>query len=795
MVGSVVNSTSYRYRDDTLFNEIEIKITKALYYAGYKGNLSDYPHLKKIKENSSAIDEILINLNDHLRENNNKNNYKKLIELINGGQDLGINNNYKLDVCKDCFYLNSSGVSTCSGNPFGEQDEVLKLIGLYYTITSKEYKGTKDIKLKDGLSTMADFCCEINRIYHSISSPSRSNLKKALDKFTEHNDVAIFIGSRKHCDKFYKFVKSETDLVNSKDNNTTQDNIRYISSEVKSATLEQIAVPLQGPSVVSVNLHQVNEKKAIVAVSKNPFSTQNSDVYTLVNLYKENIKDKYNGQKIINLSENIGSLDDFCREINQIKSDTSETYSSSRYKLLADFIKNEEVATLIGKMEGVPGDFYTKQTESICNHGMLLQRALNEYVNGVGGIDASQAEHRKKIERDLKNKTLRDNISIELEANGNVIIRSFPNDNEKIASVLTALLGEHQSNGTLSHKIAEFLKISRLGAYMQLQPLPGKLKIQVSVNQDTVESVNDKTSHLNELMDFISKHLKHINTELDNFPKRPEADASLAQLQKYHYKQMLAFDIHSSNYTEPRGNIISAKRWIQAKWGNVIGSVTKETYFGGKNDKPIDTIKKLRELLSRNVNNQNYEKSVLNGFKYPIINEGLDRIEKQAQRLDHLVTHHFVSEDMAKNLTFALCYSIASECVDLKQQSKSINFNKFRSKAKFVVPMVAALSVGVLIAGSLSTVLAPLAPILAIGICCFGLYYLITKCKPKLEKSEMSEQLTLAMNNLVYQKDFHLDSHDVGWMEAWKYRKEAIKRAAQAWWSRPVVPADNLSEA
>ncbi|HHH0903399.1 TPA: hypothetical protein ACPZPW_002145, partial [Yersinia enterocolitica] len=70
MVGSVVNSTSYRYRDDTLFNEIEIKITKALYYAGYKGNLSDYPHLKKIKENSSAIDEILINLNDHLRENN-----------------------------------------------------------------------------------------------------------------------------------------------------------------------------------------------------------------------------------------------------------------------------------------------------------------------------------------------------------------------------------------------------------------------------------------------------------------------------------------------------------------------------------------------------------------------------------------------------------------------------------------------------------------------------------------------------------------------------------------------------
>ncbi|EMH4754344.1 MFS transporter permease, partial [Yersinia enterocolitica] len=63
--------------------------------------------------------------------------------------------------------------------------------------------------------------------------------------------------------------------MNSKDNNTTQDNIRYISSEVKSATLEQIAVPLQGPSVVSVNLHQVNEKKAIVAVSKNPFSTQN----------------------------------------------------------------------------------------------------------------------------------------------------------------------------------------------------------------------------------------------------------------------------------------------------------------------------------------------------------------------------------------------------------------------------------------------------------------------------------------------------------------------------------------
>ncbi|HEN3671317.1 TPA: MFS transporter permease, partial [Yersinia enterocolitica] len=163
------------------------------------------------------------------------------------------------------------------------------------------------------------------------------------------------------------------------------------------------------------------------------------------------------------------------------------------------------------------------------------------------------------------------------------------------------------------------------------------------------------------------------------------------------------------------------------------------------------------------------------------------RIEKQAATLDYLISNRLLSVDMAKKVTFAFCYSVASECVDLKQQSKSINFNKFLTRVKVVVPLAAALSVGVLVAGIGG---AALAPVLAIGICCVGIFYLFIKCKPKLEKSEMSKQLTDAMSGLVYQKDFYLDSHDVSWGEAWKYRKGAIK----SWWSGEQAAAPTLSE-
>ncbi|WP_235921273.1 MFS transporter permease, partial [Yersinia artesiana] len=735
---------------------------------------------------SCSFDDFMDDFNAFLKESNH--NHDKLFKSFSGDKKLEVSDMYEMQKKSNYFYLlpkdvNSSKKIEMSTNPFGDvASEVKMMVDLYNAEVvgkynnDKKHKNDKCVKLNDSISTREVFCDEINRIYACVSHPRFSTLKPILDKFAKHKDVKHHIGRRDNSKFFYQFVKKETAPVEEQKNPAkTKENIDFLTAV----------------SGVSASIPSLDTNK-LTQIPGNPFGDEPPAVAQLTELdllkatysamveapYQSNNSHGKGTKKLKLTNENISSVAEFCRKMNKIKNDTNETLLSTRYKLLFDFSKDEEVKKLIGIMEGTPKDFYVKPTVKLCNNGLLLEKMLNEYVN----IEAStlRAGHVKKIKNDLKNITIRDNISIELETNGHVMIRNFPDDNRKIALVLTALLEQHQSKGTLSQKIAEFLKISRLGAYMQLQSLPDKLKIQVSVNQDTVESVNDKISHLSDLMDFIGRHLKHINTVLVNFPTRPGEGASLAQLQEYHYAQMLAFDIHSSNYTEPRGNIISAKRWIQVKLGNVIGSVTKETYFGGKNDKPIDTIKNLREILNRNVNNQNYEKSVLNGFKYQIINEGLERIEKHAQKLEHLVTHHLVSEDMAKNLTFALCYSIASECVDLKQQSKSINFNKFRSKAKFVVPMVAALSVGVLIAGSLSTVLAPLAPILAIGICCFGLYYLITKCKPKLEKSEMSKQFTLAMENLVYQKDFFLDSHDVGWMEAWKYRKEAIKRADKA---------------
>ncbi|MDN0118550.1 MFS transporter permease [Yersinia frederiksenii] len=520
----------------------------------------------------------------------------------------------------------------------------------------------------------------------------------------------------------------------------------------------------------------------------NPFLVPEPKIEQLINLYNEKVVNAYNGKKVITLTENIDTIERFCQEINRIKNSTSQSSQSSRFNLLVDFFKNKEVDDLLGKMRGYPEDFYVKGSEVTCDNELLLQKILNEYVNGPDkNKSLLQPEHYKKIKSDLGNLTPRSNASIELESDGNIIIRNFPESNEKIALMLTELLKKHKSNGSFSEKMAEYLKVSRLGAHMQLQLLLNGDSVHVALNQDTEESIRNKITHLSELTDFIGKHLKYVNTQLNDIPALPAKGTSLKELQEYYFDQTLAFDIHPSMYTEPQGMFISAKRWLNVKWGNIIGDVTAKTYFGREGDKPIDTIRNLREILNRNLNNQNYEKTALNNYKYQVINEGLNRIEKQAATLDYLISNRMLSVDMAKKVTFAFCYSVASECVDLKQQSKSINFNKFLTRVKVIAPLAAVLSVGILVAGVGG---ATLAPILAIGICCIGLYYLLTKCKPKLEKSEMSKQLTDAMSGLVYQKDFYLDSHDVSWGEAWKYRKGAIK----SWWSGEQAAAPTLSE-
>ncbi|WP_370447134.1 MFS transporter permease [Yersinia frederiksenii] len=520
----------------------------------------------------------------------------------------------------------------------------------------------------------------------------------------------------------------------------------------------------------------------------NPFLVPEPKIEQLINLYNEKVVNAYNGKKVITLTENIDTIERFCQEINRIKNSTSQSSQSSRFNLLVDFFKNKEVDDLLGKMRGYPEDFYVKGSEVNCANGLLLQKILNEYVNGLDkNKSLSQSDHYKKIKTDLGNLTSSTTVSIELESNGNIIIRNFPESNEKIALMLTELLKKHKSNGSFSEKIAEYLKVSRLGAHMQLQLLLNGDNVHVALNQDTEESIRDKITHLSDLMDFVGKHLKYVNTQLNDFPALPAKGTSLKELQGYYFDQTLAFDIHPSMYTEPQGMFISAKRWLNVKWGSIIGDVTAKTYFGREGDKPIDTIRNLREILDRNLNNQNYEKTALNNYKYQVINEGLNRIEEQAKTLNNLISKRMLSVDMAKKVTFAFCYSVASECVDLKQQSKSINFNKFLTRVKVIAPLAAVLSVGILVAGVGG---ATLAPILAIGICCIGIFYLFIKCKPKLEKSEMSKQLTDAMSGLVYQKDFYLDSHDVSWGEAWKYRKGAIK----SWWSGEQAAAPTLSE-
>lgn len=764
-----------------LFNEVNMKITNALYNAGYIDNDGDYPHLIKIKKSSKTIDEIIFNLNNHLKENNTSDKCKKLVELINSKEGLGIKDNCDFKGFYDHFYLKDPGVA-CSGNPFEEQsEEVSGLVRSYYDIVAKEYKNKKDINLIDGLGTMEDFCCEINRVYSLIKHPISSTLKKALDKFSQDNHVKDLINTRDNDEVFYQLVKKKTDLVDPSQNPiSTKENINFLKS----------FAPISPTAIASMQ-----------ATPGNPFENEPPEVappelIRLRTIYSKLVEEKYRkkcvkGNKELELGDDINSIGDLCIKLSSIKNKINDS-NSKAHKLLIEFIGDKEVAKLIGRVEGVTGDFYIKPIKEICSNGLLLQTMLSKYVSGVEERWSSKMMRRKKIERDLKNVTLRDDLEIELGNSSNVIVRNFPKDNNKIALILTELLKNHEFNGTFSKKIAEYLKVSGLGAYMQLQPLPGN-KSHVVFNHDTPDSVNDKINDLTDLMAFMSKHLKHINTVLGDLGTRP-VNASLEQLQVYYYQQMLAFDIRSSTYTEPPGSLMFAQRWIQANWDKLFGNASTQTHFGVAGESPIVTIKKLRQSFNTNLQTQNYEKSARKSPEYKIVDQGLDRIEKLAQRLEDLITKNTIPADITKNLTLALRYAMASECVELKQQSKSINFNRFFSKAKLVVPVVAALSIGVLIAGSSSVVLAPLAPFIAIGICCAAVYYLFTKCKPKLESSGVSEQLTKAMKGLVSQGDFHLASHDVSWWEAWKYHMGPIIQAFKTWWSGSVAPMPNLPE-
>ncbi|MGE4948267.1 hypothetical protein [Yersinia enterocolitica] len=203
--------------------------------------------------------------------------------------------------------------------------------------------------------------------------------------------------------------------------------------------------------IASTVLNQVAVTVRSAEVPGNPFLVLEPKIEQLINLYNAKVVNIYKGKKNITLAGTIDEIDNFCQEVNRMKNSTSQSSKSSRFNLLVDFFKNKEVEELLGKMSGYPEDFYVKGSEVKCANGLLLQKILNEYVNGSDkNKSLLQPEHYKKIKADLGNLTLRSTISIELETNGNVIVRNFPESNEKIALMLTELLKKHSSNGSFS---------------------------------------------------------------------------------------------------------------------------------------------------------------------------------------------------------------------------------------------------------------------------------------------------------------------------------------------------------
>ncbi|WP_230458508.1 hypothetical protein [Yersinia enterocolitica] len=168
--------------------------------------------------------------------------------------------------------------------------------------------------------------------------------------------------------------------------------------------------------IASTVLNQVAVTVRSAEVPGNPFLVLEPKIEQLINLYNAKVVNIYKGKKNITLAGTIDEIDNFCQEVNRMKNSTSQSSKSSRFNLLVDFFKNKEVEELLGKMSGYPEDFYVKGSEVKCANGLLLQKILNEYINGSDkNKSLLQPEHYKKIKADLGNLTLRSTISIELE--------------------------------------------------------------------------------------------------------------------------------------------------------------------------------------------------------------------------------------------------------------------------------------------------------------------------------------------------------------------------------------------
>ncbi|HEN3664386.1 TPA: hypothetical protein U5E42_004228, partial [Yersinia enterocolitica] len=210
----------------------------------------------------------------------------------------------------------------------------------------------KNVKLINDPVTMKDFCCEINRAYCIMKDSTSRALENAFNQFSKDSRVESFISIRKNNKIFYELVKKETDSVEEpQDSSLTDDNIQYLNSS--------LPTPVLLPTAVT----------SMQVTPPNPFDEDDTpELVQLKATYSALVEAPYKKQyskttkKLKLENEKIGSIDEFCRALNEIKNSTNGTLASTRYQLLVKFVENEMVAKIIGRMEGIPNDFYIKPT-------------------------------------------------------------------------------------------------------------------------------------------------------------------------------------------------------------------------------------------------------------------------------------------------------------------------------------------------------------------------------------------------------------------------------------------------
>ncbi|WP_342221836.1 hypothetical protein [Candidatus Fukatsuia endosymbiont of Tuberolachnus salignus] len=535
---------------------------------------------------------------------------------------------------------------------------------------------------------------------------------------------------------------------------TQEPKIQERESETKSRIKD--LPPSTSTSVNKVALTEViSTETAVIKIA--PVTNEQQQINTLIDEYNERVVSKYKGDKDIKLNDGITSLNELCQEINKHIDKIRKIKKSTLRVLIEDFVQEitKKPINPFGVMSDFPYHLYPlEEAKQVSKHQLLFTEFLKGYINN------NSDRHLPPFKKILKEGEIQKYAVIELENKTNVIVRTFPENNRDICNLLNILSQHHTARRTWARDLAVFLEESELAAFMKIEPLQNEKHLQIVPLEDDLKSVNKRIEELTSLMRFMGNAIPHINSELANLNQANHDDGQNAQLTYYRMTQIFSGKaMRQSN---------GAKKWAYGVLRTVVGK--SNTDFGDKTHDIHATVNTLIDRVKEKTLRKSNSASIINSDQYKKMNARLKHIAVMAGKWKSLKGS--IANDITENIDTALRHAIAADIIQLKHELKSINLNTFLNKGKWVLAGIITgtiLSLATLSSLAIIVVL----PLSVIGGI-FGLAYLITKCKPKIEPSQISKILSDSVKKIINQDFGKLESHDVSWSDAIKYWRKGI---------------------